>query len=172
MSKSSEKQTPIGEVAERVAEASPGLMMPRMVETVHWNRQRKDYRRQIEHDRTVQAARLAGKNPPEWSKHDERDEDDDMGDSFSIAGDTTHHHYPTPEPSAPQPTPPPTQPGLTPLQKAVVAAGLIVGGLGAGLGLAALLNKDQQPPPAILPAPSVGYETYLDLSPPKKASDD
>lgn len=97
-----------------------------MVETVHLNRQRKNYRRQLEHDRAVQAAAIRGEQPPAWSKHDERDEDDSVGDNFSVQGDTTnHHHYPPPTPAA---TPTAPQTASTLVKAALVAAGLLGGG--------------------------------------------
>lgn len=140
------QQQPREEAAERTAEVSPILVMPRMVETVHHNRQRKNHRRQIEHDRAAQAAVLRGDKPPKWSFHDERDEDDDMGDTFSIAGDTIYHNYypaPEPEPAAQPvetPAPEPVQPEEPPasadkpgwptwVKAAATAAGL----LGAGV---------------------------------------
>jgi hypothetical protein len=133
-------QTPKEEAAERAAEAIPTYLFPRMVEALHHNRQRKNHRRQLEHDRAVQSAILRGDKPPEWSKH-ERDEDEDMGDSFSIVGDTTHHyHYDTPPPPSASSQPQegnaaqPKSTASTLAKAALVAAGLVAGGgLGAGI---------------------------------------
>jgi len=118
------------ETQEHLGEASPVMIFPQMIETVHLNRQRKNHRRQLEHDRAIQAAALRGDALPEWSKHDELDEDDEMGDTFSISGDTIHHHHGVQEtPKQPQPS---VSSGLA--KAAVVAAGLLgAGALGAGI---------------------------------------
>jgi len=135
MNESNENQTPREETAERVAESSPVMIMPRLAEIVHHHRQRKEYRRQLDHDRATAAAVLRGDPLPVWSTPDERDEDDTMGDSFSVAGDTTHNHY-YPEPAAP-PTPTPTNDDKKPsslAKYAMIAAGLLgAGALGAGI---------------------------------------
>ena len=147
-----QSQTPLEETAEGLADAAPTMLFPRMAETIHWNRQRKNYRRQIEHDRASHAAILRGEKPPAWSKHDERDEDGEMGDTFSITGDTTHHHH---YPSSPEQRD--TETEGTPvsgtvsgmLKKAAISAALLGAGVGTGAGIplavSALLPSD---PPA------------------------
>lgn len=107
------------------------MALPRMTEIAHNHRQRRNHRRQLEHDRAVQAAALRGDTPPEWSQHDELDEGD-MGDNFSIAGDTVHNHYHT----APQQAQQTQQSSVAPTlaKAALVAAGLLgAGGIGAGI---------------------------------------
>jgi len=127
-------QTPRQNIEERLGEAGPTTFFPRMIETVHLNRQRRNHRRQLEHDRAVQAAALRGDTPPEWSTDDELGEDDDVGDSFSIAGDTNHYHQP-PTPPAPQPAPAPPSNGLADMVKGgLLAAALASGPIGAGVG--------------------------------------
>jgi hypothetical protein len=113
-----------------------------MVETIHWNRQRKNYRRQIEHDRAVQAAVLRGEVPPEWSKHDERDEDDEMGDTFSITGDATHHHHyaESAQPGTQSESTTGTIKKASTLAIVALIAASLVGGSGIGAGVPWLLG--------------------------------
>lgn len=88
-----------------------------MAEVIHYHRQRKNHRRQIEHDRAVQSAILRGDTPPEW---EEEMESSEMGDTFSIAGDTVHNHY--------------QKQASTAAKVALAAAGLLgAGGIGAVL---------------------------------------
>lgn len=128
-----EQQTPRQNAEERLAEASPAMMFPRMIETIHLNRQRKNHRRQIEHDRAAQAAVLRGEKVPEWSLHDERDEDEDgMGDSFSIAGDTHHYHQPPPAEHASSPQPRSKVSDL--IKGGLLTAAIASGPIGVGAG--------------------------------------
>ena len=100
-----------------------------MIEINHLNRQRKNYRRQLEHDRAAQSATLRGEKTPEWSLHDELNEDNEMGDTFSIAGDTVHHHYP-----AAQQQQTTTNKAFGIGKAALIAAGLLgSGALGTGV---------------------------------------
>ena len=135
-----DQQTPRQNIEERLGESSPTMFFPRMIETVHLNRQRRNHRRQLEHDRAVQAAVLRGEQPPEWSTDDEL-EGDDVGDSFSVAGDT--HVYQQP-PQQPVPQSPPQQPrsGVPDMVKGGILAAALAS-IPAGMGLGYWLNRPQ-----------------------------
>jgi len=161
-----EQQTPKQNIEERLGEAGPTMFFPRMVETIHLNRQRKNHRRQLEYDRAVQAAVLRGEQPPEWSMHDELEGDDDMGDSFSVAGDTNHYH----QPPAPQPAPPqqPRSSVADMVKGGLLATAIASGPLGAGLGwwLSQAPQEQQAPAPPqqqeeALQSPSVSPVFFL-----------
>lgn len=135
-----QQQTPRQNVEERLGEAGPTMFFPRMIETVHLNRQRRNHRRQLEHDRAAQAAVLRGEQPPEWSVQEEGD--DEMGDSFSIAGDT--HVYQQPPPSPQPQAPPPQRSNLADMVKGgLITAALASVPAAAGIGYY-LANRPQQ----------------------------
>lgn len=159
------KQTPIQETAEHLAEASPAMIFPRMVETIHLNQQRKAYRRRVEDSHRQQAAILAGKPMPDPIPAEA--EDDDVGDSFSIAGDT---HITVSGPSqaekfmdsiqglktnggteAPRPAPQSSVPEPEPAWKTWAKRAALAGipALGAAGGTYWATRPEEQPPPAI-----------------------
>lgn len=164
----SQTQTPIQETQERIAETSPLLAFPRMMQIAHQNHLNKAGRRRVEDSHRQQAAILRGEPMPEPLKP-ESPEEDEMGDSFSIAGDTTttHNHYYPPPAMPPQPTAPPAAPApaspapvaatpteqTTPAWKTWLArSALAAGGLAAGAGGLAgynWLTADNEKPPAV-----------------------
>lgn len=132
--KMSTAESPQQETAERVAEASPMLAFPRMIELIHHNRSRKAYRNRIDDAHRMGVAAMKGVELPDPIES----EVDDMGDSFSIAGDTVHHHYPASKP-------------MGTLAKAALAAALLGTGAGGGVAVPWLLGLlDQQQPPAVV----------------------
>ena len=99
----------------------------------------------------------------EGDESDESLEDEDMSQRVFIRSPITHHHHyvqpsspsePTPEPAAPAQQP--AEPKSNWLGKAAVAAALLAGGAGAGVGASALLGAFDKPQPA---APSVDTDT-------------
>ena len=91
-------------------------------------------------------------------------EDEDMSQQVLIRSPITHHHHyeqpatPTPEPAAPAQQP--ADPKSNWLGKAAVAAALLAGGAGAGVGASALLGAFDKPQPA-----SQGVDTDTDTIP-------
>lgn len=145
----SQNQTPMEEMAERVAEGAPGLAVASHLAALdNWRRQQLDYRRRVRDDHAVQVKSLGGE-ATDMSGDEEMGNLIVTGDIIGNNADQILHaltggqeqpqqpQQPT-EPATPQPTEPttPQQPvqqgGLPGWAKAALIA-LGAAGLGAGV---------------------------------------
>lgn len=168
-----------------MGEGMPGLTMMGKMEAVVDARQRqKAHLRHVEdsHRQGMEALRIATGMTTE--PIEPAGEDDDMGDQFSVSGDsttTTHNHYYPPaqpeSPSSPSPMPSATteaKPESEPAWKTWLKRAALVGlpalaGAGGVAGYNALTVPEEKPPAVEQPAYTDSYMEYgVEVLPPSE----